>query len=158
LPEEPESERRASEPELSQALQATVGRHATRSTVEVGVSVAPALQDQVLRRALIEAAGSESFVFCSSVGESHDRDAFFAAIDGVPPGAVLARSTPIEEHHGRTRFGWRFEDPTTGTSFDERPFGVYSRGMDFATLDDDGRLASLSVFVDAGLAEGTKTS
>ena len=119
-------------------------------------------RDQTLRHQLIEAAVSESFVFCSSAGESHGRDAFFAAIDAVqarvPPGAVLARSTPIEEHHGRTRFGWRFEDPTTGHSFDEQPFGAHLRGMDFAMLDDDGRLASLTVFVDAGLAEGTRTS
>jgi hypothetical protein len=118
-------------------------------------------RDEELRRALIEAAVSEAFVFCSSVGEAHGRDGFFDAIDAVqarvPPGSVLARSTAIEEHHGRARFGWRFEDPGTGTSFDEQPFGAYLRGMDFATLADDGRLASLTVFVDAGLAEAPQS-
>src|SRR5215213_7392199 len=113
-------------------------------------------RDHARRAELIEAAVSESFEFCSSAGESHGRDGFFAAIDAVqarvPPGAVLARSTPIDEHHGRARFGWRFEDPTTGMSFDDHPFGPYLRGMDVATLDDDGRLASLTVFVDPGLA------
>ena len=119
-------------------------------------------RDERLRRELIEAAVSETFVFCSGVGESHGRDEFFDAIDGVqarvPPGSVLATSTPIDEHHGRARCGWRFEDPETGASFDEQPFGAYLRGMDFATLDDDGRLASLTVFVDAVWAGETPSS
>jgi hypothetical protein len=141
---------------------ACVGARRPLDEVVAAYIAAVGCREERLRRELIEAAVSEKFVFCSSVGESHGRDEFFDAIDAVqgrvPPGSVLARSTPIDEHHGRARFGWRFEDPETGTSFDEQPFGVYLRGMDFATLDDDGRLASLTVFVDAVWAEETQSS
>ena len=141
---------------------ACVGERRPLDEVVAAHIAAVGCRDERLRRELIEAAVSEEFVFCSSVGESHGRDEFFDAIDAVqarvPPGSVLARSTPIDEHHGRARFGWRFEDPETGTSFDDQPFGVYLRGMDFATLDADGRLASLTVFGDAVRAEQTPTS
>ena len=134
---------------------AYVGERRPIDEVVAAYIAAVGCRDEMLRRELIEAAVSDEFVFCSSVGESHGRNGFFDAIDAVqarvPPGSVLARSTPIDEHHGRARFGWRFEDPATGKSFDEQPFGVYLRGMDFATLDEDGRLASLTVFVDASL-------
>lgn len=139
-----------------------VGERQSLDEVVAAYIAAVGCRDGTLRHELIEAAVSEAFVFCSSAGESHGREAFFDAIDAVqarvPPGAVLARSSPIDGHHGRARFGWRFEDPVTGRSFDEQPFGVYLRGTDFATLDDDGRLATLTVFADAGLAEGTPAS
>ena len=112
-------------------------------------------RDPQQRGELIAASVSEAFVFCSGSGEFHGRGGFFDAIDGVqalvPKGAVLTRATPIEEHHGRVRFGWCFEDSATGRSFDDQPFGGFLRGMDFATLDDAGLLSSVTVFYEAGL-------
>ena len=114
-------------------------------------------RDAAHREQLIESAVSESFVFCSGAGESHGRDAFSAAIEAVhgllPADAVLARTTPIEEHHGRVRFGWSFQNPASGDSFDQHPFAGFLSGMDFARLDADGRLASVTVFYDAGLTD-----
>src|SRR5690349_18038230 len=89
-------------------------------------------RDAVRRDQLIVAAVSERFVFCSGSGESHGRDKFAAAIEAVhelvPPGAVLARTSPIEAHHGRLRFAWRFEDPISGDGFDDLPHGALLRG------------------------------
>jgi hypothetical protein len=112
-------------------------------------------RDAGRRRELIDRAVGSAFVFCSGRGESRGRAAFDAAIKAVqallPPGAVLTRSTPIEEHHRRLRFGWCFVDWTTRGTYDDQPFRGLMRGMDFATLDDDGRLAAVTVFYDAGL-------
>ena len=112
-------------------------------------------RDPQRRRELIASSVSERFVFCSGSGEAHGPVAFSDAIDAVqarvPSGAMLTRSTPIEEHHGRVRFGWCFEDSATGRSFDDQPFGGFLRGMDFATLDDAGLLSSVTVFYEAGL-------
>lgn len=111
------------------------------------------------RRELIAAAVSGTFVFCSGSGESRGRDEFAAAIEAVqalvPAGAVLTRTTRIEEHHGRVRFGWRFRDPVTGDSFEDYPFAGFLRGMDFAILDADGQLDSVTVFYDAGLTDAS---
>jgi hypothetical protein len=114
-------------------------------------------RDAAHREELIEAAVSNSFVFCSGAGESHGRDAFSAAFEAVhallPADAVLARTTPIEEHHGRVRYGWSFQDQASGDFFDQHPFAGFLKGMDFAVLDSDGRLGSVTVFYDAGLTD-----
>ena len=73
----------------------------------------------------------------------------------LPPGAVLARCTPIEEHHGRLRFGWCFRDGATGETFDASPFAGFLRGMDVASVGTDGLLTDVTVFYDAGIAEPT---
>jgi hypothetical protein len=112
-------------------------------------------RDPGRRSELIDGAVGESFVFCSGSGEARGRVGFAEAIAAVqallPPHAVLTRSTPIEEHHGRLRFGWSFVDARTKDGYDDQPFGGFLRGMDVAELGSDGLLASVTVFYDAGL-------
>ena len=114
-------------------------------------------RDQEMRRELIAASVSDGFVFCSGSGVFNGRTEFFDAVEQVqarlPAGAVLTRSTPIEEHHGRLRFGWCFRDEATGQTFNDRPFAGFLRGMDVASVDAEGFLSSVTVFYDAGLAD-----
>ena len=79
-------------------------------------------RDGAARRELIRRAVSDDVVFSSGSGVFHGRAEFSDELEQVhaklPSGAVLARSTPIEEHHGRLRFGWCFCDGATGEPFE----------------------------------------
>ena len=152
---------RSGEPSEDRYGLAMAGQRLIEEVVEDYVA-AVGCREPDRRRELIDAAVGEHFVFCSGSGESHGRVAFSEAIGSVhavlPADAVLMRSTPIEAHHGRLRFGWCFVDPATRCTYDDQPFGGFLRGMDFATLGDDGLLAAVTVFYDAGLAPHEATA
>ena len=60
-----------------------------------------------------------------------------AGVQATFPGAVLLRTSAVDSHHDCIRFAWRFVDPE-GTPLLE--------GIDVCTVDDDGRIASFTVF------------
>ena len=56
------------------------------------------------------------------------------------PGYQVRLTGEIDHHHDRARFGWEIIDRHRG----ESPFA----GIDFAVIGSDGRLQSISGFID----------
>lgn len=56
------------------------------------------------------------------------------------PGHVFARTTPVDGHNEFARYGWALRSPAGGDVL---------RGVDFVTLDVDGRIAQVVGFFEA---------
>ena len=96
------------------------------------------------RRDIIAQTWSEdgSYLDSHRDGTGHAAiDAMIGAAQGQFPGYRVRLSSGIEAHHGRVRFSWS----AGGT--DQAP--LFIAGTDFAVLAPDGRLRSVTGFIDA---------
>lgn len=53
------------------------------------------------------------------------------------PGAILNRTTPLDEHHGHVRFGWRVT---------QSDGSLLREGIDIAEVDDSGKIRRMLGF------------
>ncbi|GAC1380202.1 MAG: hypothetical protein NVSMB4_09190 [Acidimicrobiales bacterium] len=96
--------------------------------------------DEASRRKLLEKGWADDGVYCDPMGRADGRDALVAHIAGFHenmPGHRIAVTTNVDEHDGFFRFGWELR-AADGTAAIE--------GVDFGTLDSDGRIASITGF------------
>jgi hypothetical protein len=71
-------------------------------------------------------------------GQGHDGiDAMFVAVQGMFAGHSFRRTTAVDAHHDRARYGWELVAPD-GT--------VALAGVDYAELDGEGRLRTVTGF------------
>jgi hypothetical protein len=94
------------------------------------------------RRALIVDVWSADATYVDPMAEARGRDAIdatIAAVQGQFPGFVFTEVGEIDAHHQQVRFSWGL-----GPSGTEPPI----IGFDVATIDDDGRIASVLGFLD----------
>lgn len=92
------------------------------------------------RRSLIERAWTSDARYLDPLleAEGHDAlDAMVATVHDHYPGHVFRRTTGVDVHHDRVRFGWDLVAPDGA---------VFVAGIDVATLSDDGRIASITGF------------
>ncbi|MEX2236992.1 MAG: nuclear transport factor 2 family protein [Dehalococcoidia bacterium] len=97
-------------------------------------------KDEGKRKALLEKAWSDGATYTDPSAHVEGRDALVAHIAGFHggmPGAQLALTSAVDEHHGSVRFTWAIKG-TDGAQMME--------GVDFGVLGDDGRLASITGF------------
>ena len=98
--------------------------------------------DAERRRALIARTWTEDASYLDPVlcGRGHDGiDAMVEAVHAKYPGLKFARSSQIDTHNDRVRFGWTFA-PEQGPAM--------ARGLDIAVVAADGRLAQVTGFFD----------
>jgi hypothetical protein len=100
--------------------------------------------DPAARRALIDRVWAEDATYIDPVmaGEGRDGiDRMIAAAQAQFPGHRFETTLAPDGHHDRVRFGWRLVNVADGTPV--------AAGMDFATLTGDGRLRSVTGFLEA---------
>lgn len=98
--------------------------------------------DPARRRAAIARAWSDAGRYRDPLmaGDGHaGLDAMLAAVQARFPGFVLQRITPVDHHGDAVRFSWSL-GPAGGPAVVE--------GVDFCALAADGRLASVTGFID----------
>jgi hypothetical protein len=86
----------------------------------------------------LEKCWADDGAYTDPVSDVKGRDGLLGAINGFHaqmPGAAIAVTTGIDEHHGRVRFGWK----VTGA-----PQEI--AGIDVGVLAADGRLQSILGF------------
>ncbi|GAB7549995.1 nuclear transport factor 2 family protein [Cupriavidus sp. 8B] len=98
--------------------------------------------DAARRRALIVSTWTESASYVDPLmrGDGHAGiDAMIAAVQARFPGLRFSRATPVDAHGGNLRFTWELA-----------PAGAAAVvvGTDFATVAADGRLQSMTGFID----------
>ena len=96
--------------------------------------------DEAKRRALLEAAWTESGVYVDPTGRADGREALVQHIGGFQqmlPGHRIDLASGIDEHDSYLRFAWKMIGP------DE---AVVMEGVDFGALDTDGKLKSIVGF------------
>ncbi|HVP04292.1 MAG TPA: nuclear transport factor 2 family protein [Dehalococcoidia bacterium] len=94
--------------------------------------------DEAKIRSLLEKCWAEGGTYTDPVSDVAGRDGLFGAIQGFHaqlPGAAIALTSGIDEHHGRVRFGWK----VTGS-----PQEI--AGIDIGVMAADGRLQSILGF------------
>jgi hypothetical protein len=94
------------------------------------------------RRDLVAGAWSETGRYVDPLmeGQGHDGiDAMVAAVQQRFPGHLFRRTSAVDAHNGRVRFGWEL------AAEGEAPL---VQGVDFGVLADDGRLESITGFLD----------
>jgi hypothetical protein len=99
--------------------------------------------DAAKRRALVDQSWTSDGVYVDPVlkGESPAEIAdAIGAVQGQFPGLRMRLAGPIDVHHERARFNWAFV-PAGG----EQPVVA---GIDFATFSTDGKLQSITGFID----------
>lgn len=94
------------------------------------------------RRDLVAGSWAEDGAYLDPLmqSEGHDGiDAMIAAVQDRFPGFVMIRTGPIDAHNGHVRFNWGLG-----------PAGAEPvvAGLDVGVLADDGRLASITGFLD----------
>ena len=99
--------------------------------------------DAATRRALISRTWSAdaSYVDPLLAGEGPDGiDAMIAAGQGQFPGHTVRLASGIDSHHARVRFNWEIVGPGSADPV--------VTGVDFAVIDADGKLQSITGFFD----------
>jgi hypothetical protein len=94
------------------------------------------------RRNLIAGAWAESGRYIDPLMEGLGHDGIDAMVAGVQKrfrGHRFRRTSEVDAHNGRVRFGW--ELAAEGAA-------PLARGVDFGVLADDGRLQSITGFLD----------
>lgn len=94
--------------------------------------------DEAKIKALLEKCWADDGTYTDPVADVKGRDGLLTAIKGFHaqlPGAAIAVTSGMDEHHGRVRFGWK----VTGS-----PQAI--AGIDVGTLAADGRLQSILGF------------
>jgi hypothetical protein len=94
------------------------------------------------RRDLVAGSWAEDGAYLDPLmqGEGHDGiDAMIAAVQDRFPGFVMSRTGPVDAHNDRVRFNWALG-----------PAGAEPlvAGLDVGVLAQDGRLASITGFLD----------
>lgn len=98
--------------------------------------------DTETRRDLIAGAFTEESRYLDPVMKSEGHEGIDAMLAGVQqrfPGFTLRRTGPVDAHNGQLRFTWEL-----GPEGAEAPIA----GLDVAALSPDGRLASVTGFLD----------
>jgi SnoaL-like domain len=98
--------------------------------------------DPARRRAAIAEAWSAAGRYRDPIMASDGHagvDAMVAGVQAKFPGFVLKRISKVDHHNDAVRFSWSL-GPANGPSVVE--------GVDFCTLEPDGRLASVVGFID----------
>jgi hypothetical protein len=72
-------------------------------------------------------------------------DAMVAGAQAQFPGCRFELTAGPDHHHDRVRFAWRMVGPNGG--------GAVAHGVDFATLAEDGRLRSVTGFLEPAASE-----
>ena len=96
--------------------------------------------DTAARLRTLERAWSNAGVYSDPTAYVEGRDALVAHIGGFQaqmPGARLALTSGVDEHHGAVRFTWTLYGA-------DGP--VVTEGIDFGELADDGRLLRITGF------------
>jgi hypothetical protein len=94
------------------------------------------------RRDLVAGAWSENGHYVDPLMEGKGHAGIDAMVAGVQerfPGHRFRRTSEVDAHNGRVRFGWAL------AAEGEPPL---VRGVDFGVLADDGRLQSITGFLD----------
>jgi hypothetical protein len=95
------------------------------------------------RRTLIARTFAEAASYVDPMMEGHGHAEIEAMIGGVQerfPGLRFRQSGTVDSHHAIVRFSWELA-PEAGEPV--------ARGTDFAALAEDGRLRSVTGFLDA---------
>jgi len=98
--------------------------------------------DAVKRRILIGRIWSERATYVDPLMESVGQAGIDAMVAGVQdrfPGLRFRRTSDVDVHHDRVRFGWEL-GPEGGPAV--------ARGVDFGVLSADQRLETLTGFID----------
>jgi hypothetical protein len=96
--------------------------------------------DPAARRRHIEAAWAADGSYVDPLQEAGGHDALDQMVDGVHtqfPGHCFRRTSAVDGHHDRARFGWQLAAPDGS---------VTVAGVDVARFGPDGRLASITGF------------
>jgi hypothetical protein len=99
------------------------------------------------RRAIVAQAWSEDGTYLDPLMSGEGRagiDAMVAGAQAQFPGARFELVSGPDHHHDRVRFAWRMVGGDGA--------GEVARGVDFATLADDGRLRSVTGFLEPAAA------
>lgn len=99
--------------------------------------------DAAQRRALIDRTWSEDASYVDPLMAADGLEGIDTMVGGVQaqyPGYTFRLAGSIDSHHDRARFGWEMVGP--GAS---EPVVV---GLDVAVITDDGRLRSVTGFID----------
>ncbi len=97
--------------------------------------------DGTSRRALIEKTWTEDGAYAdpAAASKGHDGiDKMTAAVHERFPGARFQRTSAVDQHNGRIRFGWELRAADGET--------LIVAGVDFGVVAKDGRLASITGF------------
>jgi hypothetical protein len=100
-------------------------------------------RDPAARRAIVAEAWSDDASYLDPLmsGEGVDGiDAMVAGAQAQFPGQRFELTAGPDHHHGRVRFAWRMVGEDGGAEV--------ARGVDFATLAGDGRLRSVTGFLE----------
>ena len=118
---------------------------ATKDTIEAYMAAWNETDEAKIKQ-LLEKCWSDSGTYTDPISDVAGRGGLFAAITGFHsqmPGAGIALTTGIDEHHGRVRFGWK----VTGAPQE-------LAGIDVGTLSADGKLQSILGFWGSNPPEG----
>lgn len=105
--------------------------------------------DPARRRALIEAAWTPDGTYVDPLMAGEGHGGFDDMIQGVQaqyPNHRLERTSAVDTVGDRVRFGWALVNATTETPL--------AAGVDFGLLGLDGRLRSVTGFLDQVAAQG----
>ncbi len=97
-------------------------------------------EDPAARLKHLETAWSEDGVYQDPGADVAGRQALSDHIGGFHakrPGARIVITSGVDSHHGKLRFTWKMVTAAGATAVE---------GVDFGTLADDGRLASIVGF------------
>jgi hypothetical protein len=100
-------------------------------------------RDADRRRELIAQTWTEDARYVDPIvaGEGHDGiDAMIAGVLAQAEGHAFRRTSPVDAHHDRVRFGWDLVNVETGVPF--------MAGLDIGEVAPDGRLRSIVGFLD----------
>jgi hypothetical protein len=96
--------------------------------------------DAAARRRALEHAWADAGVYSDPTACVEGREALVAHIGGFQaqmPGARLALTSGVDEHHGAIRFTWTLYAPDGS---------IFTEGVDFGELAADGRLRRITGF------------
>ena len=99
------------------------------------------------RRARIADTFADGATYLDPVQSGDGREGIDAMVAGAQhqfPGARFELTAGPDHHHDRVRFAWRMTGGEGGAEL--------ARGVDFATVGDDGRLRSVTGFLEPGAA------
>jgi len=99
------------------------------------------------RRSIIAATWTDDGTYLDPIMSGDGPAAIDAMVAGAQqqfPGARFELTAGPDHHHDRVRFAWRMTGGEGGAEL--------ARGVDFATVGDDGRLRSVTGFLEPGAA------
>jgi hypothetical protein len=97
-------------------------------------------KDEGKRRALLDKAWADDGRYTDPMSDAPGRDALVALIAQFHqqmPGASIAATSGVDEHHGHLRFAWKMSQADGSTSME---------GIDIGQLAEDGRIQSITGF------------